>query len=318
MKIAVTGGAGYIGSVTTRMLVEDGFEVTVIDNLTTGHRDAVETPLLEIDIRDVEAMAQALAGHDAVVHFAAKSLVAESVSQPDLYWDNNVEGSRALLSAMRRAGVGRLVFSSTAATYGNPVRVPIHEDDPTFPTNPYGETKLAVDREISGACDDGWLAATSLRYFNVAGAYGNLCERHDPETHLIPVVLRNLLNEKSSPVRVFGTDWDTPDGTCVRDYIHVIDLARAHILALKSGDPGHHRIINLGSGSGYSVLDVITAVEAVTGRKVDWEADERRPGDPQTLIASIDRAAEVLDWQPKLDLQTMIADAWNNRDALHA
>lgn len=310
MRCAVTGGAGYIGSVTTALLADAGHDVVVIDNLSTGHRDAVSVPLVEADLRDTEAMVKALKGVDAVIHFAAKSIVPESVAHPDLYWDNNVGGSTSLLAAMREAGVHRLVFSSTAATYGDPARVPIREQDATEPTNPYGQSKLATDQAISQQAAEGWLAAASLRYFNVAGAHGQLSERHDPETHLIPVVLNGLGVADSAPVRVFGTDWDTPDGTCVRDYVHVVDLARAHLLALDVLVTGEHQIVNLGSGSGFSVLEVIGAVERVTGLPVPWEAAPRRPGDPQTLVASIERAAELLGWEPRLSLDEMIADAW--------
>ncbi len=310
MRCAVTGGAGYIGSVTTALLADAGHDVIVIDNLSTGHRDAVTVPLVEADLRDTDAMAEALRGVDAVIHFAAKSIVPESVAHPELYWDNNVGGTTSLLTAMRQAGVHRLVFSSTAATYGDPVRVPIEEGDPTEPTNPYGQTKLATDHAISAQAAEGWLAAVSLRYFNVAGAHGDLGERHDPETHLIPVVLGNLDVAGAAPVRVFGTDWTTPDGTCVRDYVHVVDLGRAHLLALDVLATGHHEIVNLGSGSGYSVLEVIHAVERVTGLTVPWEAAPRRAGDPQTLIASIEKAGTLLGWEPSRSLDDMIRDAW--------
>lgn len=319
MKCVVTGGAGYIGSVTSSLLLEAGHDVLVLDNLTTGHRDAIpaDCTFVELDIRDTATVAAALVGADAVIHFAAKSIVPESVIDPDGYWDNNVHGSQSLLRAIESAGVPRLVFSSTAAVYGNPNTVPITETADTHPTNPYGETKLAIDRAIAAQASASDLAAMSLRYFNVAGARGELGERHDPETHLIPVILNNLAAGASVPIDVFGTDWNTPDGTCIRDYIHVVDLGRAHVLALTAVTAGSHQIINLGSGTGYSVLEVLKATQEATGIEVPWRAAPRRTGDPERLIAAVDRAREVLDWKSALTLTEMISDAWRFRTGRH-
>lgn len=319
MKCVVTGGAGYIGSVTSSLLLEAGHHVLVLDNLTTGHADAIPDgcAFIELDIRETARVAEALHGADAVLHFAAKSIVPQSVIDPDGYWDNNVHGSQSLLAAIREANVPRLVFSSTAAVYGNPATVPIPETAPTRPTNPYGETKLAIDMAIAEQAATTALAAMSLRYFNVAGATSALGERHDPETHLIPVILNNLASGSSEPVEVFGTDWDTPDGTCIRDYIHVIDLARAHLLALDAVTTGTHQVVNLGSGSGFSVLEVLAATTQATGIEVPWRAAPRRSGDPERLIAAVDTAREVLGWKASLPLVEMIADAWHFRNVHH-
>lgn len=319
MRCVVTGGAGYIGSVTSSLLIDAGHEVTVIDNLTTGHRDAVPSActFVDGDIRDQESMKELLRGHDAVLHFAAKSIVPESVTHPDIYWDNNVGGSLALLDAMDAADVRKIVFSSTAAVYGNPVSVPIQEDAPTVPTSPYGETKLAIDQAITERAAAGLLTAVSLRYFNVAGAHGHLGERHHPETHLIPNILESLTEPGGSGLQVYGTDWPTPDGTCIRDYVHVVDLARAHVLALGAPAAKPHTIINLGSGSGYSVKDVIDAAGDVTGLPVPWTATDRRAGDPERLIASVDRAQELLDWTAQRSLRDMVDDAWRFHRGRH-
>jgi UDP-glucose 4-epimerase len=284
----------------------------VLDDLSRGHARAIPEGAAHADVSltDPGALAEPLAGGiDAVVHFAALSLVAESVEHPERYWHNNVTGSRNLLDAMRAAGVGRLVFSSTAATYGEPERMPITEDDPTAPTNAYGASKLAVDLMIRDECVAHGLAAASLRYFNVAGASGPLGEDHHPETHLIPLVLQAAAGVRDH-ISVFGTDYPTRDGTAVRDYIHVEDLGAAHLLALDRVQPGTHRIFNLGTGDGYTVREVVEAVRRVTGRDLTVREEPRRPGDPPELVAANARARSELGWTPERDLDTMIADAW--------
>ena len=313
MKLLLTGGAGYVGSIVSRHLLEAGHELTVLDNLGTGHEPAVApgAAFIQADLRDPAAVDAALTGgFDGVLHFAALSLVGESVSAPERYWENNVIGSLNLLNAMRTHEVPRLVFSSTAATYGIPETVPIREDAPTRPTNPYGASKLAVDTMISGFCAAHPLGAVSLRYFNVAGAHGDVGEAHDPETHLIPNVLKVPLGQRES-VALFGSDYPTPDGTAIRDYIHIDDLASAHLLALDGARIGEHRIYNLGTGTGFSVREVIAAVESVTGTTIPIDAQDRRPGDPPALVASAEKIAAELGWVPaKPSLEAMIADAW--------
>ncbi|MFH8615187.1 UDP-glucose 4-epimerase GalE [Streptomyces sp. NPDC017979] len=309
-KYLVTGGAGYVGGVVARHLLEAGHEVVVLDDLSTGFREGVPAgaEFVEGDVRDAAKWLDA--SFAAVLHFAAYSQVGESVVHPEKYWENNVGGTMALLAAMRTAGVRTLVFSSTAATYGEPAGTPVTESDPTAPTSPYGATKLAVDHMIAGEARAHGLAAVSLRYFNVAGAYGDLGERHDPESHLIPLVLDVALGRRSS-IAVYGDDYPTPDGTCVRDYIHVADLADAHLLALAAARPGEHLICNLGNGKGFSVREVIAAVRQVTGREVPEAVAGRRPGDPAVLVASADAARERLGWTPaRPDLTTIVADAW--------
>ncbi|SDH85586.1 UDP-glucose 4-epimerase GalE [Nonomuraea jiangxiensis] len=309
MRLLVTGGAGYVGSVVAAQLVEAGHEVTVLDDLSTGHQDAVPEGARFVQKCITEARDE-LDGMDAVLHFAAKSLVGESVAEPGLYWSNNLGGTLALLDAMRERGVGRIVFSSTAATYGEPERSPIEESDPTRPTNPYGATKLAVDTALTAFARVRELGAVSLRYFNVAGAYGRYRERHMVETHLIPNVLKVATGERES-VSVFGTDYPTADGTCVRDYIHVSDLARAHLLALAAIEPGEHRIYNLGSGTGFSVQEVISVCREVTGHEIPAVVGERRPGDPAVLVASSARIERELGWKAERPaLRDIVSDAW--------
>ncbi|MFG2002556.1 UDP-glucose 4-epimerase GalE [Spirillospora sp. NPDC048911] len=318
MKLLVTGGAGYIGSVVSALLLETGHEVVVLDDLTTGHEDA--TPegarLVRGTLRDKAFEVLDGAGFDAVLHFAAKSLVGESVEKPGLYWDKNLGESLALLDAMRRAGVAKIVFSSTAATYGEPESTPILETDPTRPTNPYGASKLAIDTALAEYARLFGLGGVSLRYFNVAGAYGKYGERHTVETHLIPNVLKVALGERES-VSLFGEDYPTPDGTCVRDYVHVVDLGVAHLLALdacvpgETGGPGEHKIFNLGSGSGYSVREVVEVCREVTGHPIPAVVSPRRAGDPAVLIASSDKIQSTLGWKPERDLRTMVTDAWS-------
>lgn len=309
-KYLVTGGAGYVGSVVAQHLIEAGHEVTVLDNLSTGFREGVpaDATFVEGDIRDAAKWLDS--SYDAVLHFAAFSQVGESVVKPEKYWDNNVGGTMALLAAMRDAGVRRLVFSSTAATYGEPVSTPITEADPTAPTSPYGASKLAVDHMITGEAAAHGLAAVSLRYFNVAGAYGEYGERHDPESHLIPLVLQ-VAQGRREAISVFGDDYPTPDGTCVRDYIHVADLAQAHLLAVEAATSGEHLICNLGNGNGFSVREVIETVRQVTGHPIPEVMAPRRGGDPAVLVASAATARERLGWNPsRADLAGIVADAW--------
>ncbi|GGT98603.1 UDP-glucose 4-epimerase GalE [Streptomyces violascens] len=309
-KYLVTGGAGYVGSVVAAHLVEAGHEVTVLDDLSTGFREAVPAGAEFIEGRIQDAAEWLNPSFDAVLHFAAFSQVGESVVNPEKYWSNNVGGTMALLAAMRDADVRTLVFSSTAATYGEPVSTPITETDPTAPTSPYGASKLAVDHMIAGECAAHGLAAVSLRYFNVAGAYGNRGERHDPESHLIPLVLQVALGEREF-ISVYGDDYPTPDGTCVRDYIHVADLAEAHLLALDAATAGEHLVCNLGNGNGFSVREVVETVRKVTGHPIPEVIAARRGGDPAVLVASAARAHERLGWQPsRADLAGIVADAW--------
>ncbi|MFG1707230.1 UDP-glucose 4-epimerase GalE [Nonomuraea sp. M3C6] len=309
MRLLVTGGAGYVGSVVAAQLVEAGHEVTVLDDLSTGHQDAVPEGARFVQKSITEAHS-VLDGMDAVLHFAAKSLVGESVAKPGLYWSNNLGGTLALLDAMRDKGVGRIVFSSTAATYGEPERSPIEEGDPTRPTNPYGASKLAVDTALTAFARVRGLGAVSLRYFNVAGAHGRYRERHAVETHLIPNVLKVATGERES-VSVFGTDYPTPDGTCVRDYIHVSDLARAHLLALEAIVQGEHRIYNLGSGTGFSVQEVISVCREVTGHEIPAVVGDRRPGDPAVLVASSAKIQSELGWKAeRAALREIVSDAW--------
>ena len=317
MKLLVTGGAGYIGSVVALQLVEAGHEVTVLDNLSKGHERAIPegTDFVREDLLDARALSQVLdPGYDGVLHFAALSLVGESVEQPGLYYRTNVAGTLNLLDAMRAADASQLVFSSTAAVYGEPEEVPIPETATTRPTNPYGGSKLAVDQLIGFYARAHGLSATSLRYFNVAGASGALGEDHDPETHLIPLVLKAALGERDS-VEIFGTDYSTPDGTAIRDYIHVEDLSRAHLLALEATDaaePGEHRVYNLGNGSGFSVREVVEVARHVTRRSIEAVEAPRRSGDPPVLVASSALIREELGWAPeKPSLEEIVSDAWD-------
>ncbi|AXE26686.1 UDP-glucose 4-epimerase GalE [Streptomyces globosus] len=309
-KYLVTGGAGYVGSVVAAHLLEAGHEVTVLDDLSTGFREGVPAGAAFIEGRIQDAARYLDPSYEAVLHFAASSQVGESVANPGKYWENNVGGSLALLAAMRGAGVRKLVFSSTAATYGEPTEPLLTEESPTKPTNPYGATKLAVDHMITGECAAHGVAAVSLRYFNVAGAYKEFGERHDPETHLIPLVLQVALGEREA-ISVFGEDYPTADGTCVRDYIHVADLAEAHLAALGAAVPGEHLICNLGNGNGFSVREVVEAVRKVTGKDIPEVLAPRRAGDPAVLVASAENARARLGWTPsRPDLAGIIADAW--------
>ncbi|GAA2738233.1 UDP-glucose 4-epimerase GalE [Actinocorallia aurantiaca] len=310
MKVLVTGGAGYIGSVVASQLLDADHDVVVLDDLSTGHADAVDgrAAFVKGTLREQARPVLASGGFDAVLHFAAKSLVGESVERPDVYWDGNLGETLALLDAMRATGVKKIVFSSTAAVYGEPETVPITEDAPARPGNPYGATKLAIDVALTEFARLNGFGAVSLRYFNVAGAHGALAERHAVETHLIPNVLRAAVTDE--PVSVFGSDYSTADGTCVRDYIHVTDLGRAHLLALAVCEPGAHMIYNLGNGAGYSVQEVIEVCRQVTGRPIAAMDAPRRPGDPDVLIASSEAIRADLGWEPVLGLTTMVEDAW--------
>ncbi|MFB8237163.1 UDP-glucose 4-epimerase GalE [Kitasatospora purpeofusca] len=314
-KYLVTGGAGYVGSVVAAHLLEAGHRVTVLDDLSTGFREGVPAGAEFVEGRIQEAGKVLDGSFDGVLHFAASSQVGESVVDPEKYWRNNVAGSLELISAMRAAGVRKLVFSSTAATYGEPESVPIAETARTAPTSTYGATKLAVDHLITSEAVAHGLAAVSLRYFNVAGAYGSssgttLGERHDPESHLIPLVFQAALGQREH-IAVYGDDYPTPDGTCIRDYIHVADLADAHLLALDAAEPGEHLICNLGNGSGFSVHEVIESVKRVTGREIPVVVSGRRAGDPAVLVASAERAHQALGWTPyRSDLDNIVADAW--------
>jgi UDP-glucose 4-epimerase len=320
MRLLVTGGAGYIGSIVAAIAAEAGHEVVVLDDLSTGHAGAVPdaATFARGTVRE-QAFRLLASGVDAVLHFAARSLVGESMDRPALYWENNLGGSLALLEAMRATGTAKIVFSSTAAVYGEPERTPVDESARARPTSPYGASKLAVDTALAEYARMHGIGAVSLRYFNVAGAYRGpggrwFGERHNPETHLIPNVLAAALaaGERGPRFRLFGDDYPTPDGTCVRDYIHVTDLATAHMLALGACEPGQHRVYNLGTGTGCSNREVLRACEEVTGREIDIQVSPRRPGDPAVLVASAKKFADERGWRPELDLHSMISDAWDS------
>ena len=314
MRVLVTGGAGYIGSVVTEQLVKDDHEVVVYDSLYKGHREAVVSGarFVEADLRDKEILIETLrdAKIEAVIHMAADSLVGESYVNPAKYYDNNLTTGLVLLDAMREAQVQQIVFSSTAAVYGEPEKQPIEESDPTNPTNPYGETKLSFERAMHWYDCAHDLRYASLRYFNAAGASEKCGELHDPETHLIPIALQTAAGKRAQ-VEIFGDDYPTPDGTCVRDYIHVIDLARAHIMALKVLSGGS-RVYNLGcGGAGYSVRQVIDTAREVTGKDIPAKITARRAGDPAVLIASSEKIKRELGWNPMhQDLRVIIDSAW--------
>jgi UDP-glucose 4-epimerase len=312
VKLLVTGGAGYIGSVVTHQLVEAGHEVVVIDDLSSGYADNIpaQVEFHKLTVHDVGMVLTPNAGFDGVLHFAAKIEVAESVAHPDRFWDTNVQGSLALLAAVRQARTPRLIFSSTGSMYVGNGQDKLTEDAVTRPGNPYAATKLMIDLMLAGESRAFGLAAASLRYFNAAGAVGTLGERHEPESHLIPITLQAAAGHRER-LMLFGDDYPTPDGTCIRDYIHVGDLARAHLLALEAVEPGMHEIYNLGNGNGYSNRQVIETVEQVTGTRLPVELARRRPGDAAATVASNDKARRRLGWVPqKPDLRTIVADAW--------
>ena len=321
MRVLVTGGAGYIGSVVAAQLVAAGHDVVVLDDLSTGHADAVPPGATFVKGTLRDCAAEVLADDvEAVLHFAAKSLVGESVADPAKYWSNNLGGTVALLEAMREIRIRTIVFSSTAAVYGEPEGPTVQETDPTRPTSPYGASKLAVDTTLTEFSRLYGFGAISLRYFNVAGAHavaggsgsgsaGWLGERHNPETHLIPNVLAAA--SEGRPVRIFGDDYATPDGTCIRDYIHVTDLADAHLRALDACRTGQHQIFNLGNGAGFSVREVIEVCRSVTGVDIEVETGPRRAGDPAVLVASSAKIQSELGWRAERDLRAMAADAWS-------
>jgi UDP-glucose 4-epimerase len=311
LRILITGAAGYIGSVVAKSLIEHGHRVVVIDNLQTGHREAVPEGAEFIlgDLADLELLQNLMKRHapEAVMHFAAEALVGESMEDPTKFFRNNISNGINLLDAMVASGVCQIVFSSSAATYGEPKRIPIQEDDPTVPTNPYGETKLAFERILRWYREIHGIDYVSLRYFNAAGAAGDLGEDHRPETHLIPIVLMTALGTFDA-VTVNGGDYDTPDGTCVRDYTHVLDLASAHILALQETPS---RVYNIGTGNGHSIKEVIAAAEQVTGRTIPVRMGERRPGDPARLVADGSRIRRELNWKPEYsELESIVETAW--------
>ncbi|AWZ49235.1 UDP-glucose 4-epimerase GalE [Clostridiaceae bacterium 14S0207] len=316
MKILVCGGAGYIGSHMVAELLENGHEVVILDNFQKGHRDAIlGGKVYKGDLRDRSVLDKVFSENkiDAVIDFAADSLVGESVAEPLKYFDNNIGSTINLLKAMRDHEVKYIVFSSTAATYGEPENIPIVEGDRNLPTNPYGESKLAVEKILKW-CDNAYgIKYTALRYFNAAGAHvdGKIGEDHNPESHLIPIILQTALGKRDK-IFIFGDDYNTEDGSCVRDYIHVTDLANAHLLALKRlMNGGESRIYNLGNGKGFSVKEVIEVARKVTGKEIKAEIAERRAGDPATLIASSKKAMEELQWKPKYNsLETIIDTAW--------
>ena len=316
MAVLVCGGAGYIGSHTVAELLAGGKEVVIADNLQKGHKDAVLGGKLMVgDLRDSDFMDKVFTENkiDSVIQFAADSLVGESVGDPLKYYNNNVVSTLCLLNAMRKYDVHDIVFSSTAATYGEPKNIPIMETDPTVPTNPYGETKLAVEKALRWCYEAYDIRYTALRYFNAAGAHisGKIGEDHTPETHLIPIILQAALGQRDC-ITIFGNDYNTDDGTCVRDYIHVTDLANAHILALeKMQKDGKSNIYNLGNGNGFSVKEVVDLARKVTGIDIKAELGDRRPGDPAKLVATSEKAQKELNWQTKYnDLETIIETAW--------
>ena len=317
MKLLVTGGAGFVGATVTRMLLDAGHQVVVIDDLSRNDDRQIPdaATFIQLRVHDVAEVLTPEAGFDAVLHFAGLIAAGESMHHPQWHWDNNTRASLALLDAMQTAGVGKLVFSSTAAVYGEPTELPLVETSATSPVNTYGDTKLAVDRAITTFTRAFEFGAISLRYFNVAGAHdcgdGTMIgERHTPETHLIPLALDAALG-RTDRLSLFGDDYPTTDGTCVRDYIHVTDLARAHLLALDAIHPGEHKIYNLGNGIGFSNLQVVQAIREVTGIPFEVEVAPRRPGDPATLYASSERAQRELGWAPqKPDIVEIVSDAW--------
>lgn len=316
MAILITGGAGYIGSHTVRYFLEQGKEIVIVDNLQSGHRESIgDNIFYNVDIRDKEEMGKIFKRHsiEGVIHFAANSLVGESMKKPYEYYHNNVYGMLCLLDVMKENHVDKIVFSSTAAVYGEPSNIPILEGDTTSPTNAYGETKLTMENMMKWFDIAYGIKYVSLRYFNAAGAYedGSIGEIHNPETHLIPLILQVPLGKRDR-IYIFGDDYSTKDGTCIRDYIHVMDLASAHYLAFEYlRERNHSDIFNLGNGNGYSVKEVIQVARDVTGHPIPAEIAERRPGDPAILVASSEKIKTILKWDPKFEsLEKIIGDAW--------
>ncbi len=322
MRILVTGGAGYIGSHAVKLFLARGFDVWVYDNLSLGHRQAVPADRLLVgDLNDTHRLDQAMVAHriEGIVHFAAFTYVGESVKNPAKYYQNNLVNAVNLLECARRMGISRFVFSSTAATYGVPEDMPITEDTPQRPINPYGNSKLAFERVLRDYAKTYNIGCAILRYFNASGASpdSDIGEDHDPETHLIPLVIQAVLGQRPH-ISIFGTDYPTPDGTCVRDYVHVDDLAEAHLLALQRMQPGQEMVFNLGTGTGYSVREVIETVQKVSGKSVPVEEGERRPGDPPVLVASSEKIQRELGWRPKFNtLHSIVETAWKWHSTHH-
>jgi UDP-glucose 4-epimerase len=322
-KLLITGGAGFIGSVLTAYLLDHGYEVDVVDDLSTGHSKALDSraSLIQASILDKPALVAALVGVNTVIHCAAKSLVEESVSSPELYHQVNTEGTRVLLEAMNEADVLNIIFSSTAAVYGDSKIQPITESSEIKPVNPYGKSKIEAEQLISNFCSNGFTGIT-FRYFNVAGSYqsstGQLyVENHKNETHLIPKILKNYIkNKEKAQVEIYGDSWPTKDGSCIRDYLHVADLAHAHLLALDALKAGKNQVFNLGSGSGYSVFEVVREIENVVKGKLNKVITPSRPGDPVVLLADIDKARKELGWMPKANLNQIISDSWQGAKQL--
>ena len=316
-KILITGGAGYIGSILTAYLLDHGYEVVVLDDLSTGNEQVVDSRarFIKASVLDTASLLTALSGITTVIACAAKSLVQESLLEPELYHRENTEGMQVVLAAMESAKVNQIIFSSTAAVYGDSKIQPIREGAPTNPVNPYGQSKLAAEECISDFCSRGF-AGITFRYFNVAGSYKNskgdlLVENHKDETHLIPRIMKNILQNKlDSNIEIYGDKWPTKDGSCVRDYLHVLDLAHAHLLALESFKRGENQVINLGSGVGYSVLEVVDEIQKVVGHSLNKVFAPARAGDPASLLASIDKAKQFLGWQPVASLNEIITSSW--------
>jgi UDP-glucose 4-epimerase len=320
MKVLVTGGAGYVGGAVSHALVDEGHDVTIIDDLSTGFEENIPAAAAfhVCSLHDVATVLTPGAGFDAVFHLAGKIEVAESVVRPDLFWHTNVTGTIALLEAVRAARTPRLIFSSTGSMYrADPDGAPLSEESPVAPINPYASTKLTVDLMLAGECTAFGLGAVSLRYFNAAGAVGSLGERHNPESHLIPIVLQAASGQRHE-LYLYGDDYPTRDGTCVRDYIHLADLARAHVLALGAIEPGRHEVYNLGSGTGYTNREVIDTVRAVSGRDVPVKVMDRRPGDAAVSVAATGKAERMLGWKPERSgLTEIVGDAWAFHCAIH-
>jgi UDP-glucose 4-epimerase len=322
-RLLVTGGAGFIGSVLTAYLLDNGYEVVVVDDLSSGHRKAIDSraSFIQANILDTPTLVKALVGVNTVIHCAAKSLVEESVLKPELYKQINTEGTKVLLEAMSEANVLNIIFSSTASVYEDSKIQPIIESSETKPVNPYGQSKVEAERLISGFCSNGF-AGVTFRYFNISGSYkssvGKLfIEDHKNETHLIPKIMKNYIeNKEKTQVEIYGSNWPTKDGSCIRDYLHVTDLAAAHLLALDALEAGKNKVFNLGSGTGYSVLEVVKEIEKVVEDKLNRVITPPRAGDPAVLLASIDKARQDLGWMPKANFNQIISDSWQGAKQL--